>query len=207
MREKSGPQPSLLTLRGAATKLRIVEAAAKLIYESGAERVSLDAVMEASRTSKSQLYHYFEDKDALVREVIDLQTRRVLQFNSVHLDRLDSFQALRMWRDEALAANQAGGGVGGCPIGSLANELATQSENARRRLSESFEAWSAIIKSGLDRMKAQGRIVSSADTDAIAIAVLAAIQGGLLLSKTARNSRPLELAFDMALSHIERYAT
>ncbi len=206
MREKSASQPSHLTSRGAATKQLIVEAAAKLIYESGAERVSLDAVMEASRTSKSQLYHYFSDKDALVREVIDLQTHRVLHFNAAHLDRLDSFQALRKWRDEALAANRAGGGIGGCPIGSLANELAAQSENARIRLSESFEAWSAIIGSGLARMKAQGQIVASADTDAIAIAVLAAIQGGLLLSKTARSSKPLELAFDMALSHIERYA-
>ena len=195
-----------MTTRGAATKQRIVEAAAKLIYESGAERVSLDAVMEASQASKSQLYHYFEDKDALVREVIDLQTRRILHFNSVHLDRLDSFQALRMWRDEVLAANQAGSGIGGCPLGSLASELAAQSESARRLLSEGFEAWGAIIALGLARMKEQGQIVASADTKAIATAVLAAIQGGLLLSKTARSSKPLELAFDMALSHIERYA-
>jgi TetR/AcrR family transcriptional repressor of nem operon len=162
--------------------------------------------MEASGTSKSQLYHYFADKDALVREVIDLQTRRVLHVNSVHLDNLDSFQSLRLWRDEVLAANRAGGGVGGCPIGSLANELSVQSESARHLLSESFEAWSAIIGSGLARMKEQGKIVPSADTKAIAIAVLAAIQGGLLLSKTTRSSTPLELAFDMALSHIERYA-
>jgi len=51
-----------------------------------------------------------------------------------------------------------------------------------------------------------GRITPCADTKAIAVAVLAAIQGGLLLAKTARNSEPLELAFDMALGHIERFA-
>lgn len=206
MSKSTHSRPRPLTSRGAATKLRIIEAAAKLVYANGAGRMNLDEVMEASGTSKSQLYHYFADKDALVREVIDLQTTRILQANAVHLDCLDSFQALRTWRDVLVAANQAGGGIGGCPIGSLANELAAQSEEARSLLVESFDAWSRIIEIGLVRMKERGRIRPTADTAAISVAVLAAIQGGILLSKTARNSKPLELAFDMALSHIERHA-
>lgn len=206
MSRNTHSKPRPLTSRGAATKQRIIEAAAKLIYVSGAARMNLDEVLEESGTSKSQLYHYFADKDALVREVIDFQTTRILQVNEVHLDRLDSFQALKAWRDVLVAANQAGGGIGGCPIGSLANELAAQSEVARKLLVVSFEAWRRIIEIGLVRMKECGRIVPTADTEAISIAVLAAIQGGILLSKTARNSRPLELAFDMALGHIERHA-
>jgi AcrR family transcriptional regulator len=168
--------------------------------------MNLDDVMEASGTSKSQLYHYFADKDALVREVIAFQTHRILQTNAAHLDCLDSFEALRLWRDVLVAANRAEGGLGGCPIGSLANELATQSEEARNLLVESFAAWSRVIETGLVRMKERGQIVASADTEAISVAVLAAIQGGVLLSKTARESKPLEVAFDMALGHIERYA-
>jgi len=195
-----------LTPRGAATKARIVEAAAGLVYASCAGRMNLDDVMEASGTSKSQLYHYFADKDALVREVIAFQTHRILQTNAAHLDCLDSFEALRLWRDVLVAANRAEGGLGGCPIGSLANELATQSEEARNLLVESFAAWSRVIETGLVRMKERGQIVASADTEAISVAVLAAIQGGVLLSKTARESKPLEVAFDMALGHIERYA-
>jgi AcrR family transcriptional regulator len=193
-----------LTPRGAATKRRIVEAAAELIYAKGVERVSLDEVMEASGASKSQLYHYFDNKVALVREVIEFQTGRILEAISLHLERLDSFEALRAWRDVMVAANRAGGGVGGCPLGSLANELAAQSEEARLQLDQSFGAWSTIIELGLSRMRERGQIGSSADPKAMAVAVLAAIQGGLLLSKTARNSQPLELALDMALSHIER---
>jgi AcrR family transcriptional regulator len=195
-----------LTRRGTATKLRIVEAAAKLVYEGGAERASLEEVMEASGVSKSQIYHYFADKDDLLREVIALQTNRIVQANNVHLDRLDSLEGLRAWRDMVIAANRAGGGIGGCPLGSLANELAARSEETRKLLDRSFGAWSALIETGLSRMKKAGRITPSADTKAIAVAVLAAIQGGILLSKSARNSEPLELAFDMALGHIERYA-
>jgi TetR/AcrR family transcriptional regulator, transcriptional repressor for nem operon len=200
------PKERALTPRGAATRRRIVKAAAKLIYVGGAERVSLDEVMEASGTSKSQLYHYFADKDQLVREVIEFQASHILQNNAAYLGRLDSFEALRAWRDAMIAANRAAGRVGGCPLGSLANELAARSEQARKMLDQSFQAWSAIIEAGLSRMKKSGHISAAADTKVIAVAVLAAIQGGLLLSKTARNPEPLKVAFDMALSHIERHA-
>ena len=66
------------TARGAATRERIVSAAADLVWAKGAGMTSLDDVMEASGASKSQLYHYFADKDALLREAAELQTRRVL---------------------------------------------------------------------------------------------------------------------------------
>jgi AcrR family transcriptional regulator len=177
-----------------------------LIYAKGAERVSLDEVMEATGASRSQLYHYFENKDALVREVIEIQTSRILAANSLHLESLDSFEALRVWRDAMIAANRAEGGVGGCPLGSLANELAARSEEARHQLDQSFAAWGAVIEMGLCRMRERGQIRIGADPKAMAVAVLAAIQGGILLSKTARSSQPLELALDMALSHVERYA-
>jgi TetR/AcrR family transcriptional regulator, transcriptional repressor for nem operon len=59
MRANQKSEPRSLTVRGAATRARIVEAAAALIYEHGVERTSLDDVMAASGASKSQLYHYF----------------------------------------------------------------------------------------------------------------------------------------------------
>ena len=195
-----------LTSRGTATKARIVEAAAALIYARGAERVSLDDVMAASGTSKSQLYHYFADKEDLVRAVIAYQADRIVTSNAAVLDRLDSFEGLRAWRDMTLAASRANGGFGGCPLGALANELAATSEATGLLLDESFAAWGAVIAAGLARMKARGRLVPAADTAALAVAALAAIQGGLLLSKSARSSRPLALAFDMALGHIARCA-
>jgi AcrR family transcriptional regulator len=176
-----------------------------LIYANGVERVSLDSVMEASRASKSQLYHYFDNKDDLVREVIEFQTGRILDANSSQIERVDSFEALRAWREAVVAANRAGG-AGGCPLGSLASELAAQSEDARRQIDQSFAAWGRVIETGLSRMKASGCLGPDADPKAISVAVLAAIQGGILLAKTAHSSAPLELALDMALGHIERYA-
>src|SRR6201995_1026027 len=114
------------TARGAATLACIVEAAADLIYAHGVEQTSLDDVMAASGVSKSQLYHYFADKDALVLDVIARQTERVLDAQRPHLGALDSLPALKAWRNAILRLNKAAQGKG-CPLGSLASELANDS--------------------------------------------------------------------------------
>ncbi|MFS3136668.1 TetR/AcrR family transcriptional regulator [Gluconacetobacter sacchari] len=194
-----------LTPRGAATKRRIVEAAAELIHARGAEHVSLDDLMEITNTSKSQLYHYFANKEALVRDVIDLQTGRIVAANAAYLGALDSFTALRAWGDMVVAAYRAGGGVGGCPLGSLANELSSRSEDARLQLKQSFSTWATVIENGLRRMRQDGRLRPDTDVGGVAVAMVAAVQGGILLAKTARDARSLECAVDMALAYVARH--
>src|SRR3974390_3613768 len=109
-------EPRSLTARGAATRSRIVEAAADLIYAHGVERTSLDEVMAASGVNKSQLYHYFADKDALVLEVITSQTQRILEAQRPHLEALDSLAALKAWRNAIVGLCKLAQGKG-CTLG------------------------------------------------------------------------------------------
>ena len=199
--EYPGSRPP--TARGAATRARIVDAAADLIYARGVDRTSLDDVMAASGVSKSQLYHYFRDKDALVLDVISLQTERVLHAQEPHLGALDSLKALKLWRDAFVQLNKRAGSKG-CPLGSLASELANESETARKRLEGSFTLWSNSIEQGLLKMRESGVLSPSANPHDLSAALLSAVQGGLLLSKTTQSSRPLEVAIDMAIAHIAR---
>ena len=199
-------EPRSLTARGAVTRARIVEAAADLIYEHGVERTSLDDVMAASGVSKSQLYHYFVDKDALVLEVIARQTERVLDAQRPELEALESLSALKAWRDAIVRLNKATQSKG-CPLGSLASELANDSEPARKRLADSFSMWSERIETGLAKMRERGELAASADPHDLALAALSAVEGGLLLAKTAQSSRPLEIALDMAIDHVARHVS
>lgn len=203
--DKQTLRPRRLTARGAATRARIVEAAANLVYVRGVGGTSLDDVMEASATSKSQLYHHFADKNALIREVIKLQTSRVLAAQGAHLHQLGSLVELRRWRDAMVKMNQASGGIGGCPVGSLASELADQSEHARALLVNSFQTWESYLVDGLHTMRDRGELAPNSDPQDLATAVMTALQGGLLLAQTTRSTRPLELALDMALEHVARH--
>lgn len=206
MAKRRGSAPRSLTARGAATRARIVAAAAELIYAHGVDRTSLDDVMAASDASKSQLYHYFADKNALVLEVIAYQTQRVLAAQGIRLDTLDSLSALKEWRDAILQLNRATRWMG-CPLGSLASEMVNDSQPARLRLADSFVIWRDRVEQGLVKMRDRGDLTSAADPSALALALLTAIQGGLLLSKTTQSNQPLEIALDMAIDHIARHVT
>lgn len=199
-------EPRSLTARGEATRARIVEAAADLIYVHGVERTSLDDVMAASGVSKSQLYHYFADKDALVLDVIARQTERVIDAQQPHLGALDSLPALKAWRNAIVRLNEAARSRG-CPLGNLANELANDSEPARKRLADSFSGWRDRIENGLARMRERGELAASADPHDLALALLSAVEGGLLLAKTTQSRRPLEIALGMAIDHVAQHVT
>ena len=192
------------TSRGAATRQRIVDATASLIYSKGVESTSLDDVRAAADVSKSQLYHYFADKDALVRDVISAQAEGVLAAQGTALTQLDSLAALRRWCDSILALNR-GVANGGCPLGSLASELANKSEQARALLVAGFNSWEDLLAEGFAKMQENGELRSSAVPRDLAIGVLCAIQGGLLLAKTSRSEAPLKialaLAYDQVASH------
>ena len=202
--ESRAKAPRKATARGAATRARIVEAAAGLVYRQGAGATSLDEIMAASRTSKSQLYHYFAGKDALMEAVIELQTRRVTGGQAERLEAVDSLDGLRRWRDGIVAMNRATGGVGGCPLGSLASELSDRSEGARGRLAHGFSLWESHLARALRAMRDRGELKGEARPEDLATAIVAAVEGGLLLAQTTRASRPLELALDMAIAHVAR---
>jgi TetR/AcrR family transcriptional regulator, transcriptional repressor for nem operon len=196
-----------LTRRGAASRERIVDAAADVMLERGVAGTSLDEVLAASGTSKSQLYHYFDDKDDLTQAVVRRQTERVIAAQFPDEEALTSVAAFRRWRDRIVDLQRRGGFVGGCPVGSLANELAESGDDARAVLQDCFATWQAHVFYGLQTMQARGRLRPDADPDAMAESIMAALQGGLLLAKVHRTSRPLTRALDMAIEHVRQLTT
>lgn len=190
------------TRRGEKTRERIVRAAAALLFRYGASETSLDEVLERAKASKSQIYHYFKDKDALVAAVIDYQAERIVSAQRDAVPLLDSVAALERWRDALITSFERDGIRGGCPLGSLANEVSTRSEDGRAHAQAGFQQWSEYIESGLRAMQARGDLAPDADPHEVAIATLAAVEGGVLLAKTARASDPLRTALNAAIKNI-----
>jgi AcrR family transcriptional regulator len=203
--EPAGERP--LTERGAATRDRIVHAAADLMYVKGVHATTLDDIRAATGTSKSQLYRHFPDKDALVHAVIALRGRQVMERETQRLGRLNSFSGLVRWRNALVQANSLQNGAYGCALGSMASELADQDEEARVSLGELFKSWEELLAAGLRRMQAKGTLRPDADPDQLAVGLMAALQGGYLLANTAHDVRPMEIALDLALEHLTSYLT
>jgi len=186
-----------LTVKGERTRARIVAAAARLIYEHGVASTTLDDVRAAADVSGSQMYHYFPDKDELVQAVISYQAD-VIAGNQRQAD-LGSAEGLQAWRDMVIAHARSEAGKGGCPLGSLAGQLAETDPHARALLAGGFGQWQAIIGEGLRGLHQAGQLLDDTDPDALAVTLLATLQGGLLLAQVQRDSRPLETAVDTLL--------
>jgi AcrR family transcriptional regulator len=175
------------------------------MYVKGVSATTLDDIREATGTSKSQLYRHFPDKEALVRAVIALRGRQVIERETGRLGRLASYRGLVRWRNALIAANALQNGAYGCALGSMANEVADHDEEARAMLAGLFRTWEGLIADGLRRMQAKGALTPGADPAALAVSLMAAVQGGYLLANTAHDTRPMEISIDLALEHLKSY--
>jgi TetR/AcrR family transcriptional repressor of nem operon len=193
------------TDKGRATRNRVLDAAAALVFERGVAGTTLDDVRVAANVSKSQLYHYFADKDDLVHAVIDRTVEQVLGAQP-RLTNLSSWAAIAGWFDDLVQLQVNRHAIGGCPIGSLAGELAETDEQARMELAAGFDRWEAPLRDGLRQMQADGKVRHSADPARLATATLAAIQGGLVLTQTRRDPEQLRIALDAAYAYLRSFA-
>ncbi|MGI5145754.1 TetR/AcrR family transcriptional regulator [Plantactinospora sp. CA-294935] len=193
---------SRLTARGAKTRSRIVGTAADLMRVRGVGGTTLDDVIVASNVSKSQLYRHFEDKQALVRAVIELVGDRTIAIERERLSKVMTFAGLRRWRDALVENNALQEGRYGCPLGSLANEVSDQDSIARKRLLDLFSAWQELFEDLLRRFQKADLIPQEADVSQLATGLLAAVQGGYLLAQASRDVTPMASAIDMALAHL-----
>jgi AcrR family transcriptional regulator len=176
------------------------------MYRHGVVGTSTPAVRDAAGVSSSQIYHYFADKDDLTRAVIAHQTEAILSYQAASLATLDSLGALRAWRDVVVGAARQQGGAGGCPLGSLSSELSDAHPWARAALAASFSAWSEAIRAGLAIMVGNGTLRAGTDPGHLALALLAAVQGGLVLAQAQHTTDALEAALDTVIAHIQDHA-
>jgi AcrR family transcriptional regulator len=195
-----------LTIKGRRTRARIVEAAARLMYEKGVAATSVDQICVAAEVGKSQIYHYFKDKSELVRGVIDLHTRSVLTVQAPLLSEVRDWDGWRVWRDEIVELQRRIDYWGACPLGSMVSELADRDGLVRLALTSSFDQWETHLQDALSRTIESGALASDADVPGLATYMLAALQGGLILSKARGDVTPLKVSLDGAITRLKAYA-
>jgi AcrR family transcriptional regulator len=193
------------TRRGIDTRQRIVAAAAQVVAEKGAPGASLDEVGDRAAASRSQLYHYFEDKADLLRAVAEATNDAVLDGQRDLFAELGSWAGLTRWADSLVDLQEHSGGRGGCPIANLVGQLAERDDELRAVLASGFDRWQSSIRSGLAAMVASGELRADADPDWLAASTLASVQGGLMLTQARRDPQALRNALDGALALIATF--
>jgi AcrR family transcriptional regulator len=191
-------QVQKFTAKGQATRQRIIDGAAAEIRVRGAVATTLDDVMARTATSKSQLFHYFPGgKDQLLLAVAELEAGRVLSDQQPHLSQLTSWAAWQRWRDVVVARYRRQGQQ--CPLSTVMSEIG-RTPGAQAVTSALIEQWRTEIASGVRAMQQQGKIAGSVDPSSAAAALLAGIQGGVLVLLNTGDLGYLEAALDFGIA-------
>jgi AcrR family transcriptional regulator len=188
-----------LTAKGAATRQRIIAGAAALIRENGPGATSLDDVMTATATSKSQLFHYFPNgRHDLLQAVAQHEADRVLAAQEPYLSDLTSARKWHAWRQAVIAHYRELGDR--CPLGALTAQLGKASPEARAIVTELYDRWEACLLAGIEAMARQDALPPGISATQTARSILAAIQGGVVILQATGRIAYLESALDLAMA-------
>ena len=191
----------VLTPKGAATRQRIIDGAAAEIREHGVTATTLDDIRARTRTSKSQLFHYFPDgKDELLLAVARYEADRVLEDQQPELSELTSWPAWRAWRDTVLARYRGQGSR--CPLNVVTSQLGRSTPGAQAVVTELIRRWQGELAAGVRHMQATGEVDADLDADRAAAAIVAGIQGGVLILMSTGSTAHLEAALDTGIEFL-----
>ncbi len=189
-----------LTPKGTATRQRIMEAAAAEIREFGVT-VTLDDIRARARASKSQLFHYFPGgREQLLLAVARYEADRVLADQQPQLSELNSWPAWLAWRDKVLARYREQGQQ--CPLNALVTQLGRMTPGAQAVVAELMARWQAQIAAGITRMQASRQVPAALDPQRYAAAILAGIQGGVVMLMSTGDLAPLTASLDLSIEHL-----
>jgi TetR/AcrR family transcriptional regulator, transcriptional repressor for nem operon len=195
------------TRKGHATRARIVDVAARLMFERGIAGTSIDEVRNTASVSGSQISHYFHDKRDLTRKVISARRDDVREFHSQpRLGALDSLEALQAWADANIADINAVYRQGGCVYGSLAGELVEADAEIHGDLAAGYDQWLELFRDGIAEMRRRGDLRPEADPRHLAVSLVAAHQGGALLTYITNDPEPLRAAVNAAVDYVRSFA-
>ena len=190
-----------LTPKGAATRHRIIQAASAEIRENGVT-ATLDDIRARTGASKSQLFHYFPEgrEQLLPLAVARYEADRVLADQQPQLGELTSWAS---WLD---------GGRGGRPLPRAGSAVPAQRAHhpARaghpRRPGGGDRADGPVA--GRDRRVRQvhaggRRDLRGLDPVRTAAAIIAGIQGGVVMLMSTGDTTPLESALDLSIAYLQ----
>src|SRR6516164_4901566 len=183
---------AIQSAQGAATRLRMIQAAADLFHKQGVHATSPDDVIEASNTGKSEFYHYFKNKEGLVHEVLQTHLEAIRTGTAPLKYDVDSWDDLERWFGAHIELQRSFRMTRGCPFGTIGNEVTENQELIRQDLCLIFEVVRGKLSAFFIKQKAQGALPKAADEGALADFCIATVQGAMLIGKIERSSRPVE---------------
>lgn len=172
------------------TRDKLIDSAIELLSSRSYYSVGVQELCEHAEVKKGSFYHFFPSKSDLTIVALDtiwnnFKTHALMPVLDSHSEPLDKLKTLMENGYEHLVASKSCNGcISGCNIGNLAVELSTQDEEIRKKIESIFDEWTALIEILIQDAISKGLVSSKINVRATAQAMLAFIEGALLVCKT-----------------------
>ena len=83
--------------------------------------------------------------------------------------------------------------------------MAGRNEAARVQAAAGFDAWERLFADALGRMRERGELRPDAAPQVLATALLASIEGGMVLSQARKDPAPLHIAVEAGLGQVRAF--
>ncbi|WP_067894699.1 TetR/AcrR family transcriptional regulator [Nocardia vaccinii] len=173
------------------TRERILTAATELMRRQGYGATTVKELTVAAGAPIGSLYHHFpEGKQQIAGEALRTSGAAYIQLLPLLMD---PYEDLREAIPAAFAAAavdmEQSGWMNMCPVGTVAGEIADSQPALREVAAEVIESW---IEQGADYLA--GRGLRPEPARRLILAMLSALEGAFILSRTLRSTEPLHAA-------------
>jgi TetR/AcrR family transcriptional regulator, transcriptional repressor for nem operon len=183
------------------TRDRLINSARFLFWDRGFAGTSMADLLAHADVNSGSFYHFFESKEALLREVLTgyLHALRPMVVDPAFaltddpVERI--FSILAGYRDRILQTECRYG----CPLGRLALEIDPENRPAHKLIAENFQGWIAAVRECIDQLKP--RLPKNTDPEALATFVLAVMEGGVMISRSYNSVEPFDRAVKQLRQH------
>ena len=170
-------------------KQEIISIAKNIIHCKGYQATSISDILHAANIGKGQFYHYFSSKYDLGLAVMEnlieeWDHQLILNILQSSEDPKLKINKMLYWILTYHAGKEE---KSGCPIGNLTIEMSEHDETFRLKLDHFFKRWIGSIETVLEEMVKQNQLHSTVDIRKSAEAIVAMIEGGILLMKSQQD--------------------
>lgn len=192
-----------MTAKGELTKRKILEIATSLVNRKGFGATTIQDVISATGLQKGCIYFHFPDKDALCLAILEKAREDFLQFLESALSGDSPGASMENFFRQAVEKHLAAGFIGGCIFGNTAIEFSDTDSRFAAVIERVFDEWLAMISRTVSAAQDAGEVRSDIPATALALHIVATIEGGIMLSRLKKNEKPMKKCLDTVRTFLQ----
>ncbi|AKD53924.1 TetR/AcrR family transcriptional regulator [Spirosoma radiotolerans] len=190
------------------TRQFIIETTAGVFNTKGYAGTSIADLTEATRLTKGSIYGNFDNKEAVALAAFDYNLSLVRKAVQTQMSQATTcHEQLMVYAKAYQSFNERGFPVGGCPILNTATEADDTNSLLKDRAAKAVLSWKRTIIDIIKKGIASGEFSATAEPESTALAMIALIEGGIMIAKVTNNPASLNKVLKTVEALVNQLAT